>query len=548
MYEQFFGLTDLPFRLTPDPRYLFLSGKHAEALAHLRLGLTESSGFVCITGDVGTGKTTLLRSFLDGIEGGVSVAYIVDPGLSASDLLRRINREFGIPAEGTRAELIDALNAHLLARRTAGGICIVVVDEAQALAPDVLEQLRLLSNLETATEKLLKIVLVGQPQLRTLLLDPELAQLNQRLTLRWHMGPLAARETAAYVRHRLAIASTGRASALFTGPALWTLHHLAAGVPRLVNMLAHRALLVAYTRRRCRVDATVVLRAWREVATVPLPRRTSRRARFATALATLTLVGTVGVLGAPRMWHATASRTVPPAAAVDVAGGEDAAISSVETAPVGSVEDRVRATPASDTLRSAMNTVLRAWSAPILGDDEASTPDQLDAISGRRGLEHIVVTTDRRMLTAFDVPAILEITLPGEPPRDAAIVAIDDANVTLSIGGTTITADSAGFDRVWHGRAHFFWRDFEKLPRAVGTGASGPHVRRLQDLLRRAGAYDGPTTGTYDALTEDAVREFQRAHLLVGDGLVGRLTRMALYAASTGYERPTLAPARKAAS
>jgi general secretion pathway protein A len=198
MYEDFFGLNDLPFRLTPDPRYLFLSPKHAEALAHLRLGLTESSGFVCITGDIGTGKTTLLRTFLAELGEDVSAAYVFNPALSARELLQRINHELGVPTTGSEMELVDALNAHLLAQRRAGRLSVVVVDEAQALSVQLLEQLRLLSNLETTTEKLLRLVLVGQPQLRSLLVDPELAQLNQRITLRWHIGPLTLDETAAY--------------------------------------------------------------------------------------------------------------------------------------------------------------------------------------------------------------------------------------------------------------------------------------------------------------------------------------------------------------
>src|SRR5436305_1883534 len=242
MYERFFGLGDAPFRLTPDPRYLFLSSKHAEALAHLRLGLKESSGFVCITGDVGTGKTTPLRAFRAELGPEVTAAYIITPALSTLELLQRINREFGLPGTSTsQMELVDTLNAHLLAQHQAGRVSVVVVDEAQAFSMDLLEQLRLLSNLETATEKLLRVVLVGQPQLRTLLLDPAMAQLNQRITLRWHMGPLRYRETVAYVRHRLAVASDGKAARLFTVPALRLTHSLADGVPRLINMIAHRA-------------------------------------------------------------------------------------------------------------------------------------------------------------------------------------------------------------------------------------------------------------------------------------------------------------------
>src|SRR5580765_408432 len=262
MYERFFGLADTPFRLTPDPRYLFLSRKHAEALAHLKLGLRESSGFVCITGDVGTGKTTLLRAFLTGLGSEVATAYVFNPALSALELLQTINSELGLPATSpSRKVLTDALNTHLLRQREAGRRSIVVIDEAQALSIDVLEQLRLLSNLETTTEKLLRIVLVGQPQLRALLMHPELVQLNQRITLRWHMGPLAKRETAAYVRHRLKVAAGTTPPRIFTRSAIRLLHRLSGGVPRLINLIAHRAMLAAFAADSRVVNARIVRQA-----------------------------------------------------------------------------------------------------------------------------------------------------------------------------------------------------------------------------------------------------------------------------------------------
>src|SRR5262245_30324816 len=259
MYEQFFGLADTPFRLTPDPRYLYPSPKHAEALAHLRLGLTEPGGFVCLTGEIGTGKTTLLRTFLADLGPEVSTAYVFNPTLSAQEVLHRIVRELGVPSAGdAHVDVMDALNAHLVAQRRAGRLSVLVIDEAQAVSIEVLEQIRLLSNLETSTEKLLRLVLVGQPQLASLLLEPSLAQLNQRITLRWHLGPLAYAETVGYGRHRLGVASGGRAKHVFTTPALILLHRFSKGVPRLVNMIGHRALLVAYVGRRRRVSARAV--------------------------------------------------------------------------------------------------------------------------------------------------------------------------------------------------------------------------------------------------------------------------------------------------
>jgi general secretion pathway protein A len=302
MYEQFFGLVDAPFRLTPDPRYLFLSRKHAEALAHLKLGLKETSGFVCITGDVGTGKTTLLRAFLQSLGREVSTAYIYNPAMSAQELLETIATEFGIPAQGerTRKALVDALNRHLLTQRQGGRVSVVVIDEAQALSIDVLEQLRLLSNLETATEKLLRMILVGQPQLRTLLTHRDLAQLNQRITLRWHMGPLSYRETVGYIRHRLQVASRGRRIRFFTPSAMWLVYRFSRGVPRLINMVAHRSMLAAFASDRRMVPARCVLRAYREIGAVPL-RPTSRgRRRVAWGTAGAAACLAVAAVGAER--------------------------------------------------------------------------------------------------------------------------------------------------------------------------------------------------------------------------------------------------------
>src|SRR5262245_11615006 len=324
MYEQFFGLEDEPFRLTPDPRYLFLSGKHAEALAHLRLGLTESSGFVCITGDVGTGKTTLLRVFLAELGPDVAAAYALTPPLSALDLLRRICREFGVSASGeSHTDLVDALHRYLVAQSAAGRSCVVVLDEAQGLSIELLEQIRLLLNLETATRKLLRIILVGQPQLRKLLLDPELAQLNQRITLRWHLGRLSSRETVAYVHHRLAIASGGRATRLFTRPALRLLHSVSGGTPRLINMVAHRALLAAFVAREPRVSRRAVARAYREIQAVPLPGTLTFARKVALAGGGLAIGATLVAVAAPsidrllRVAPSAAARSVGPQAAGD---------------------------------------------------------------------------------------------------------------------------------------------------------------------------------------------------------------------------------------
>ncbi len=239
MYEAFYGLSEPPFRLTPDPHYLYLSTHHREALGHLLFGIREGTGFIAVTGDIGTGKTTLLRALLRDLEANTIVGYIFNPALSDLELLQTVNSEFSIPATSTsKKELVDELNRFLVAQKLAGKRVVIIVDEAQNLPPATLEQLRLLSNLETETTKLLQIVLVGQPELKLLLGRPELAQLNQRITVRWHLEPLDRAETARYIAHRLAHRR-------------WTRHGrhlLAAGAPPALSLLGRRAALDQHRR------------------------------------------------------------------------------------------------------------------------------------------------------------------------------------------------------------------------------------------------------------------------------------------------------------
>jgi general secretion pathway protein A len=266
MYEEFYGFRDSPFRLTPDPDYLFLSTNHQEALGHLLFGVREGSGVVVITGEIGAGKTTLLRTLVRNLDSSTIVAYIFNPALSAVELLQTLNADLGLPSSSTsKKELIDALNRFLLEQQAAGRRVVVIIDEAQDLEPGVLEQLRLLSNLETEREKLLQIMLVGQPELRDILARPELAQLDQRVTLRWHLGPLNEEETAAYIRHRIRVAADGREPVQLSKSAHAAAYRISHGIPRILNVLCHRALLIGYTREERHIDRDILLQAAKEL-------------------------------------------------------------------------------------------------------------------------------------------------------------------------------------------------------------------------------------------------------------------------------------------
>src|ERR1700704_4847579 len=267
MYLTFFGLNEKPFAITPDPRYLYLSERHAEALAHLLYGINEAGGFVQLTGEVGTGKTTIVRSLLAQTPKNAEIALILNPKMTAPEFLLTICEELGIgvPDSATESlkDLVDILSGYLLRAHAGGRRVVVVVDEAQNLAPTVLEQVRLLTNLETNTRKLLQIILIGQPELRELLGRNELRQLAQRITGRYHLNPLTHDETAAYVRHRLRVA--GATSDIFSPPALAEVHRLGERGARVINVVCDRALLGAYSMDRHRVTSSLVRHAAGEV-------------------------------------------------------------------------------------------------------------------------------------------------------------------------------------------------------------------------------------------------------------------------------------------
>jgi general secretion pathway protein A len=266
MYNKFFSLREKPFKLVPNPEYYYVSRSHEEVMAHLKYAISEGEGFVEITGEVGTGKTTLCRVFLDSLDDATEVAYIFNPRLGPAQLLKTIADELGVagPADDTKT-LIDALNTYLIDMKTAGKTVVLLVDEAQNLTRNVMEQLRLLSNLETNRSKMLQIILVGQPELGELLDSYDLRQLAQRITLSCHLSPLSFREVREYIEHRIHIAST-KPQDLFTYPAYRLIYRYSEGIPRLINIVCDRALLTAFSRNKRKVSGAVVRAAIRELS------------------------------------------------------------------------------------------------------------------------------------------------------------------------------------------------------------------------------------------------------------------------------------------
>ena len=604
MYESFFGLSDLPFRLTPDPRYLFMSAKHREAFAHLVYGIREGSGFVAITGEVGAGKTTLIRALLAEHAQDVTVASIVNPVLTSTELLQTINAELGIPSRSTsRKELIEELAAFLKSNKAAGRRTVIIVDEAQNLDPVVLEQLRLLTNLETETEKLLQVVLVGQPELHGILQRHDLRQLNQRVTERWHLDKLDRDEAIEYVRHRLRIA--GAHTELVEPKALEMLYRFTDGVPRLLNILGHRAMLVAFTRSRGRVGPEEVRGAARELGYAPqvaAPRgpawgriaagigaagaaaavaflllspvaeespRSARRdearrdlarinAETATRAPALPAADPVPAeseapkVAEPARPAAEAAATPPAATPQGVAAppvaspppvADEAAIA--EQAAKAAKDASALAALASGSVFDAAvadySRLLQLWgAAPVKDTDLASGSLNLQTIAESRGLRYFAYEVNEALLTVLDLPAIVEMRIgPAAEIRYVLLRTLDRTASTVRLGDG-IVMSVPGFTSAWNGKAHIIFKDPEALHYDLAPGGGGPAVRKLQTMLAAAGLLDAQPTGQYDALTENAVRRLQEAHHVSIDGVAGPITQVLLYNSLARFERPTL--------
>ena len=604
MYEAFYGLSEPPFRLTPDPHYLYLSTHHREALGHLLFGIREGTGFIAVTGDIGTGKTTLLRALLRDLEANTTVGYIFNPALSDLELLQTINSEFSLPAtSSSKKELVDELNRFLVAQKLAGKRVVVIVDEAQNLPPATLEQLRLLSNLETETTKLLQIVLVGQPELKELLGRPELAQLNQRITVRWHLEPLDRAETGRYIAHRLRIAGGPTTADIFSPAALRLIYRYSGGVPRLINIAAHRALLAGFTREQRVISGALARHVITELRTDDAGPRARRHGwmRGAIVAVTALVVGLVAALtilrpgpegSSERADPVAPARFVAPTTTVEATALE-VVTPSPEATPVHEVTVTEGATEVPAVAASPMETpepdvpdggatpvaegsavytppsvtdgplafwaslaavdhhaaavtatgsLLAAWDAePLRADERASPRLDLQAIAGRRGLRYLETSGTLSRLAMLNVPAILELSLPDTGQRRFALLAgTAGANAILRFGEMGTMLAAQDVDRVWLGDAHLFWRDFENFSSRLLPGSAGQEVGRLQKLLARVGVYPATPSLAYDTATTEAIARFQRSHRLVPDGIVGPLTKIVLYGALADYRHPRL--------
>ena len=556
MYEAFYGFRENPFRLTPDPDYLFLSTNHQEAFGHLLFGANEGNGVVIVTGEIGTGKTTLLRTLVRNLGPDTIIAYIFNPALSAVELLQTINTDLNLPAASdSKKELIDTLNRFLLTQRSAGKRVVVIIDEAQDLEPSVLEQLRLLSNLETEREKLLQIILVGQPELSDLLAQPTLAQLDQRITLRWHLGPLNAQDTAAYVRHRISVATEGREPVFFSPKALQYIYRFSGGIPRVINVLCHRTLLVGYTLEQSQIDRPIVRQAAQELRQ---DKHNSPQYKHRRLVASVGIGGTVvlaialfflaSVTPVREWWSgplSASNQTLVPASTSSTQAPE-------RSEPDGTIPDELflQALQHSDTVASAVHAtggLLRAWQVEAIKDQEWQNGTlDLTSIARARQLEHLEFTGNLNLLSLLDLPIVMELVVPEQQEIRFVLVvkvAHDRCRILLD---REYNVSRRVLSENWFGKGHVFWKDFEKLGDLLAVGHRGKEVKRLHSLLSKAqvlsltGTPAGTSQNVFSPAMETAVAHFQKGKRLASDGVVGPLTMILLYNAVPDYQHPHL--------
>ena len=519
MYAQYFGLRHEPFSIAPDPHYLFMSERHREALAHLLYGLGGGGGFVLLTGEIGTGKTTVCRCFLEQVPETCNIAYIFNPKLTVEELLRTVCDEFhvsGLPAPGAPAtvkDFIDPLNEFLLKSHAAGRNSVLVIDEAQNLSAQVLEQLRLLTNLETSERKLLQIILIGQPELRDMLARPELEQLAQRVTARFHLEALSLAETGQYMAHRLAVAGLGTAMP-FDAAAMRRIHRITAGVPRRINLLCDRAMLGAYASGQARIGPAVIDKAAAEVFDRQ-PRKPWLWWLLALALPVL--------LGGALLFMREPDSNMPSRLAASSAASAASRAASQPTASAS--------TPAAAT--QLTRSELQAWLAGQGGRSADDAWRELASLWGTTLPEGAACPAAARLwlqchrsqsslalMRQLDRPGLLGLQVGSSQPVMVLLTGLSGNEAVLRMGGQQRTVSLALLAEFWRGDFMTFWRS----PAGESSPREGPWMR--EQIARWRG--ESSSASQDAAALQSAVHAFQLAQGLPADGVAGPVTFMQL--------------------
>jgi general secretion pathway protein A len=584
MYNSFFGFKERPFQLVPNPAYLYLSRSHEEAMAHMVYAISQGDGFVEITGEVGTGKTTLCRAVLENLDQHTEAAYIFNPKLDSFQLLRAINDEFGIDSSGnTIKELIDTLNAFLMTKKREGNKVVLIIDEAQNLSEDVLEQLRLLSNLETTTSKLIQIILVGQPELGEMLDSNELRQLGQRITLSCYLTPLSYKESREYIDHRIQVASQ-KPEVRFTRGALRAIYRYSGGIPRLINIACDRALLTAYGLSRKKISGPIAKASIRELAARGDAKRFGLPSRKRLPSSVGVILGVfVAVLYLASLFviiHQSVDTKinaliemkaferpmitqkvdpvkrppdVSPAIAAEIpeksAPRFEQDVSATNAEKPSEKKNQEPSLPAVSDLGDVLEKVSRRSSRALAmkavidlwpGNSE-NGPLPLDmeddqvffkVAARQNGLLVQRVQGDWDPLLNLNLPAVLEFYLQGGGlPRYLTLAKINDEGVIL-LGGMAeggIQVDKDQLTSYWSRVAYLAWKDFLNLPEVLSPQSSGDAVLTLKLFMQEIGYKDIEITPIYDERTMKVVKQIQQKYGIRTDGIVGPMTKIALY-------------------
>lgn len=520
MYHSYFGLDDQAFSIAVNPRYLYMSAQHREALAHLLYGV-KSGGFVMLSGEVGTGKTTIIRCLLEQMPDNADLAIVLNPSASAKDLLSSICDEFGVvyrSDESSLKILTDKLTEFLVKNHQEGRKSIVLIDEAQLLRISTLEQVRLLTNLETNTEKLLQIILVGQPELNELLAKPALRQLSQRITARYHLRPLSETETAAYIKHRLTVAGMPPGHQPFPPRIVHKIYKISRGIPRLVNILCDRMLLGAYSRETTQVDSEIFRQAMGEVLGETPDQPFVQRYQKA-------IYGGVAALGAlvliAVVWLLVGAFKTEEKQQVIGAG-------SIIRAPAEALPDEEVSTT-EDTLWVYNQDRALAELLRVMGMEYESALYPCWAI-GDAGMTCETEQADTwEGFSQFDRPAVLTLVTPARRTAYVTLVGLTQTQAWVRVDGQTHPMSLSELGRLWTGEFVFIWHKPALFKEAIGLGSRGQIVTWVAERFAELDQQDAPLARNhFNSQLQKRVKIFQRAHNLKDDGFVGIQTLLKL--------------------
>jgi general secretion pathway protein A len=513
MYNEYFGLEETPFSIAPDPRYLYMSEQHREALAHLVYGFNSSGGFVLLTGDVGTGKTTICRCLLEQIPENSAIAFIFNPKLTSMELLATICDEFGITYSKDSysiKEYVDRINYFLLETHSKGVKSVLIIDEAQNLSSDVLEQLRLLTNLETNQHKLLHVILLGQPELGTKLSEPDLSQLSQRIIARYHLGPLPKKDVGAYVHHRLNVA--GIRKQLFSESAINRLYELTGGVPRLINVICDRALLGTFTQEQETVSKSTLSKAAHEVFGDKRGRSTGiPGSAIAWALLTIVIIA-FGIALASNYISIDSDTTLKDR---EINPGP-AVIPELDNLN-WTVPDELKL---SESL--SFQSLFKRWEI----DYKPGNANDACLSADTYGLQCLNGLSSMKSLINMNRPAVLKLLDKEENSYYVTLITVVADAANIRFGNEDRTVAIKDIKSRWLGEYTLLWRPPADFDMTFPAGHDGPEVNWLRTNMAfiNNSSFKEPSSEVYDADLVREVKEFQIAEGLVPDGIVGPQT------------------------